>query len=58
MSQLKIFRTSKSATHVNPSYLIMVFDGTGSMHGEYKLMIDAYKTVFDEKILANQVHAI
>lgn len=57
MSQLKTFRTCKSS-HINPSYLIMILDGTGSMHGEYKLMIYAYKTVFDEKIKANQVHAI
>ena len=47
MSQLKTFRICKSS-HANPSYLMMIFDGTGSMNGEYKLMIDAYKTVFDE----------
>ena len=36
----------------------MVMDGTGSMRDEYDLMIDAYKTVFQEKIQTNQVHAI
>ena len=36
----------------------MVFDGTGSMGGEFDLMIEAYKSVFKEQIKSNQVHTL